>query len=156
MLRKIVYIFRRILYIMSKFAQTFSRKRQKWKLDVRVDRLVRDGEEDVQEVVNSSYDDLLYAKLEDFYDAMAVNVSIDYSSIDEDLDNAFGDVNGSKADKVLKAFEVVSDIRKKYNLADDVSDKAVIDFIKNKSVPVSDPKGGVTVETQTQNNQESE
>lgn len=147
----IVKIFVKVVYFLSKFAQIFSRTRPKWKLNIRYDRLEKTDEVvDIQEEINSSYDELLFTRLEEYFDSsVTVEPVTDETVFDDELSDCFGGFEGVKADKVLSAFQRVEDMRSRYNIPDDISDTDVIAFVRRSAERLKN-EGGEANETQTQ------
>lgn len=137
---------------MPKIRQSFTREQIEYKLNERTDTLEELPERtNLQELINSHYDETLYYNLERYF---AENVSIlspEDDSIAEEIE-----LEGSKADKMLNALERVQNLRSKYSIPDYYSDIEVLRFLRRKAAEIKIEGGDSDGETQTQTQQESE
>lgn len=127
--KKIFIFIKGVFIIMSKFAQSFSRYRPVFKLDEKTNVLkLTDEKVDVQEEINSYYDDSLYRRLEAYFESGARHVQVG-EEIADDYDGY-----GNDADEVLDIMESVSGLRQRYNLSEDLySISDVLNFVRGKA-----------------------
>lgn len=137
---------------MAKIRQSFTREQIEYKLNERTDTLEELPERtNLQELINSHYDETLYYNLERYF---AENVSVlspEDDSIAEEIE-----LEGSKADKMLSALERVQNLRSKYSIPDYYSDIEVLRFLRQKAAEIKVEGGGIDGETQTQTQSEGE
>lgn len=137
---------------MPKIRQSFTREQIEYKLNERTDTLEELPERtNLQELINSHYDETLYYNLERYF---AENVSVlspEDDSIAEEIE-----LEGSKADKMLNALERVQNLRSKYSIPDYYTDIEVLRFLRQKAAEIKVEGGDSDGETQTQTEQESE
>lgn len=134
---------------MSKIRQSFTREHVEYKLNEKTNTLVELPERtNMQELINSHYDETLYYNLERYF-SDNVNV-LPCDSDDEVLDE---DINltGCKADRMLNALERVQDLRHKYSIPDVYTDIEVLKYLRAKAAEAVTPtEGGDNDGTQTQ------
>lgn len=113
---------------MAKIRQSFTREQIEYKLNEKTDTLVELPERtNLQELINSHYDETLYYNLERYF-AENVNVIPADDTIADDIELA-----GSKADKMLSALERVQNLRSKYAIPDYYSDIEVLRYLRQKA-----------------------
>lgn len=137
---------------MSKIRQSFTCEQIEYKLNEKTDTLVELPERtNLQELINSHYDETLYYNLERYF-SDNINVLPADDTIADDIE-----LEGSKADRMLSALERVQNLRAKYSIPDYYSDIEVLRYLRRKAAEVTTPtEGGETDgETQTQTQQES-
>lgn len=137
---------------MAKIRQSFTREQIEYKLNERTDTLEELPERtNLQELINSHYDETLYYNLERYF---AENVSVlspEDDSIAEEIE-----LEGSKADKMLNALERVQNLRSKYSIPDYYSDIEVLRFLRQKAAEIKTEGGQDDAQTQTQTESESQ
>lgn len=137
---------------MAKIRQSFTREQIEYKLNEKTDTLVELPERtDLQELINSHYDETLYYNLERYF-SENINVLPADDTIADDIE-----LEGSKADRMLSALERVQNLRSRYSIPDYYSDIEVLRYLRQKAAETTIPtEGGETDgETQTQTQQES-
>lgn len=141
---------------MSKIRQSFTREQVEYKLNEKTDTLVElDERTNLQELINSHYDETLYYNLERyFFDNVSILPPAD-DFIEDDID-----IEGTKADRMLNALERVQSLRSKYSIPDYYSDLEVLRFLREKAAactnPTTDEGGESDEKTETKTEQESE
>lgn len=135
---------------MSKFAQTFSRYRPVFKLDEKSNVLqLTDEKIDIQDEVNSYYDESLYHRLEAYFESGATRVQIGDDVVDD------YDGYGNDADEVLQIMDSVADLRQRYNLSEElytISD--VLAFVRAKAQPAQPAQPSEGGEQNAQNSEQ--
>lgn len=139
--KKIFIFFKGVLIFMSKFAQTFSRFRPVFKLDEKTNVLeLTDEKIDIQDEINSYYDESLYRRLEAYFESTAGRVHVG-DEIADDYDGY-----GNDADEVLQIMDSVSDLRQRYNLPEELyTINDVLAFVRAKvqpAQPIDSTTGG--------------
>lgn len=137
---------------MAKIRQSFTREQIEYKLNERTDTLEELPERtNLQELINSHYDETLYYNLERYFSENVSVLSPEDDSIAEEIE-----LEGSKADKMLNALERVQNLRSKYSIPDYYSDIEVLRFLRQKAAEIKVEGGDSDGETQSQAQQESE
>lgn len=130
-LQTVLNILRKVVYFLSKFAQTFSRVRPVWKLNVKTNRLEKTEETiDIQDEINSHYDEMLFSRLEQYFETYGDTVIDISDDIDERLDDSFN--SGSNSDKVLSALQKVEDFRERYQIPDYYTNSEVLNAVRKR------------------------
>lgn len=136
---------------MAKIRQSFTREQIEYKLNERTDTLEELPERtNLQELINSHYDETLYYNLERYFTDNVDVIPAD-DSIAEEIE-----LEGSKADRMLSALERVQNLRSKYSIPDYYSDIEVLRFLRQKAAETKLEGGQDDAQTQTQTEPESE
>lgn len=113
---------------MSKVRQSFTREQIEYKLNEKTDTLLELPERtNLQELINSHYDETLYYNLERYFAENVPVIPADESIHDE------VELEGSKADRMLHALERVQTLRNKYAIPDYYSDVEVLRYLRHKA-----------------------
>lgn len=127
---------------MSKVRQSFTREKIEYKLNERTDTLEELPERtNLQELINSHYDETLYYNLERYF-ADNVNVLPADDTIADEIE-----LEGSKADRMLNALERVQNLRSKYAIPDYYSDIEVLRYLRQKA---AENAPAITTDTTTE------
>lgn len=140
---------------MAKKRQSFTRKQTRYKLDEKLDVLIeQDPPDDLQEAMNSQYEETLFYNLERFYEASSVEI---LDGIDSDDLDGLTDLTGSNADKLLRALLKVEDLRERYDIPVTFTNAEILKYIRDKAnINAVEQEGGEPDETQTEAEPKSE
>lgn len=137
-LRACEFLFMSILFVkgeisMSKYAQYFSNMELRF-TSSKDDRAVPEAEQtDLQEEMNSHKDECLSSFLDKYLDF--ANESLPFA-VDTLADGEFDMLNtlvGTNADKVLKAYDNLMDIRERYDIPDKYSNEELVAYLREMS-----------------------
>lgn len=110
----------------TRLGQSFSRTRPVYRFSEKLNRVVKTDEViDIQEEVNSQYDETFYANLERYYES---HPSLPVGS---EVAEDFG-LRTIAADKALEAFELLRSIRARHNIPDTVTDAEIKSYLTEK------------------------
>lgn len=140
---------------MAKYRQSFTRTQTLYKLDEKLDILVEQTPpEDLQEAMNSRYDETLFYNLERFYEASSVDI---LDGIDSDDYVGLSELTGSNADKLMRALLKVEELRNRYDIPETFSNAEILEYVRAKAKNnASQSEGGEVNETQTETQSQSE
>lgn len=133
---------------MSKFAQCFSNFEQRFMLSGEGKVIAKPELDDCQAEIDSHKDDSINGFLSKFLPELTAQNPL--CDIDDSEVEILNELVGTRADRILAAYEGLYSLRRKYNVPDHYSDEELIIYIQslNKS-----SEGGVSDEVQKDESQ---
>lgn len=162
-LRICEFVFMTILFIkgeinVSKYAQSFTNMERRFILSTD-GKVIPDLEEtDLQDEVNSHKDECLSSFLDKYLDFSKDTLPFAQDELVDGEYDMLNELVGMKADKVLKAYDSLMDIRERYNVPERFTNEELISYLREASAQQSrvEEKGGKTDEEEKETEQKSE
>lgn len=157
-LRILEFVFMTILFVkgeinVSKYAQSFTNMERRFMFSDAKQQVIPELEEtDLQAELNSHKDECLSSFLDKYLDFSKDTLPF---AVDELADGEYDMLNelvGSKADKVLKAYDSLMDIRERYNVPERFTNEELISYLREASAQHNrvEDKGGKPNDKETQ------
>lgn len=154
-LRILEFLFMTILFIkgeisVSKYAQSFTNMEQRFILSKDNNVILDKEETNLQEEMNSHKDECLSSFLDKYLDFSSDTLPF---TVDQMADGEFDMLNqlvGSKADKVLSAYDKLMDIRERYNVPDKYSNEELVAYLREMASHNKVEEKGVEVNEKAQ------
>lgn len=161
-LRILEFIFMSILFLkgeinLSKYAQSFTNLERRFVLSNDGKVILSDEETNLQEEMNSHKDDCLSSFLDKYLDFSKDTLPFAQDQLADGEYDILNELVGTKADKVLNAYDSLMNIRERYNVPERFSNEELVSYLRNLAMTShSKEEGGVPVDEKKETEQKSQ
>lgn len=161
-LRILEFIFMTVLFVkgeisVSKYAQSFTNLERRFILTENGSVIPDKEDTDLQEEMNSHKDECLSSFLDKYLDFSNDTLPFAQDQLADGEYDILNELVGTKADKVLKAYDSLMNIRERYNVPERFSNEELITYLREASSVVNrEEKGGVDSDEKKETEQKSE